>query len=190
MEFSNLKEIELPPNEIFSLMKTNIYNYHRDKNNIDKTYIIQRKSLIDLISKISTRMNFKSRTFYQAVNYLDIIFSEQKNINYNYNLLAAACLITSSKFCENVPLKPTFNRFIDIVNEEINNNESKVTKDDLFLYEIIICKILNYKLNYFTIYDFDFFFIGNGILKFEHLKEINNSIKLDKTFKRSILIKI
>ena len=135
MEFSNLKKNELPPKEIFSLMKTNIYKYHRDKNsiNINKSYILQRKS---------------------SVNYLDIIFSKQKNIIYNYNLLAAACLITSSKFCENVPLKPTFKHFLELYNEEINNNEIKATKDDLFLYEIIICKILDYKLNYFTIYDF------------------------------------
>ena len=192
MEFSNLKKIELPSKEIFSLMKTNIYKYHRDKNsiNINKSYILQRKSLIDLIHKISMRMNYKSRTFYLAVNYLDIIFSKQKNIIYNYNLLAAACLITSSKFCENVPLKPTFKHFLELYNEEINNNEIKATKDDLFLYEIIICKILDYKLNYFTIYDFNFFFFGNGILKFEHLKEINNSIKIDNAFKRNILIKI
>jgi len=192
MEFSNSKKIELPQNEIFSLMKTNIYKYHRDKNsiNINKSYILQRKSLIDLIHKISTRMNYKSRTFYLAVNYLDIIFNKQKDIKYNYNLLAAACLIISSKFCENVPLKPTFKRFINLYNEEINNNELQGTKEDLFLYEIFVCKSLDYKLNYFTIYDFNFFFFGNGILKFEHLKEINNSIKIDNAFKRNILIKI
>ena len=192
MEFSNSKKIELPQNEIFSLMKTNIYKYHRDKNsiNINKSYILQRKSLIDLIHKISTRMNYKSRTFYLAVNYLDIIFNKQKDIKYNYNLLAAACLIISSKFCENVPLKPTFKHFINLYNEEINNSELQGTKEDLFLYEIFVCKSLDYKLNYFTIYDFNFFFFGNGILKFEHLKEINNSIKIDNAFKRNILIKI
>ena len=192
MEFSNSKKIELPQNEIFSLMKTNMYKYHREKNsiNINKSYILQRKSLIDLIHKISTRMNYKSRTFYLAVNYLDIIFSKKKDIKYNYNLLAAACLIISSKFCENVPLKPTFKHFINLYNEEINNSELQGTKEDLFLYEIFVCKSLDYKLNYFTIYDFNFFFFGNGILKFEHLKEINNSIKIDNAFKRNILIKI
>ena len=192
MEFSNSKKIELPQNEIFSLMKTNMYKYHREKNsiNINKSYILQRKSLIDLIHKISTRMNYKSRTFYLAVNYLDIILRKKKDIKYNYNLLAAACLIISSKFCENVPLKPTFKHFINLYNEEINNNELQGTKEDLFLYEIFVCKSLDYKLNYFTIYDFNFFFFGNGILKFEHLKEINNSIKIDNAFKRNILIKI
>ena len=192
MEFSSSNEFEIPYIEMFSLMRKNIYNYHRDKNSIklDKTYINQRKSLIALIYKISNRMNFKSKTFYQAVNYLDIIFSKQKNISYNYNLIAAACLITAFKFCENVPLKPTFKRFINLLNEEINSPDFAITKDDLFLYEIIICKILDYKLNYFTIYDFNFFFFGNGILKSEHLKEINNTLEIRNSLIKDLLIKI
>ena len=135
-------------------------------------------------------MNYKSRTFYLAVNYLDIIFSKKKDIKYNYNLLAAACLIISSKFCENVPLKPTFKHFINLYNEEINNNELQGTKEDLFLYEIFVCKSLDYKLNYFTIYDFNFFFFGNGILKFEHLKEINNTLEIRNSLIKDLLIKI
>ena len=192
MKNESSNEIEIEPIEIFSLMRKNIYNYHRDKNsiNIDKTYIILRKSLIALLNKISNQMNFKTRTFYQAVNYLDIIFSKQKNITHNYYLLSAGCLMISSKFCENVPLKPTFQRFIKFANEEIKNNEFKITKEDLFLYEIIICKILDYKLNYFNIYDFNFFFFGNGILKFEHLKDINNFVEISNEAKRNILIKI
>ena len=192
MEFSCSNEFEIPYIEIFSLMRNNIYNYHRDINSIkiDKTYIAKRKSLIALIYKISNRMNFKSKTFYLAVNYLDIIFSKQKDISYNYNLIAAACLITAFKFCENVPLKPTFKRFIYIFNEEMNSTDFIITKDDLFLYEIIICKMLDYKLNYFTAYDFNFFFFGNGILKSEHLKEINNSIEIGNTLIKNLLIKI
>ena len=166
MEFSCSNEFEIPYIEIFSLMRNNIYNYHRDINSIkiDKTYIAKRKSLIALIYKISNRMNFKSKTFYLAVNYLDIIFSKQKDISYNYNLIAAACLITAFKFCENVPLKPTFKRFIYIFNEEMNSTDFIITKDDLFFYEIIICKMLDYKLNYFTAYDFNFFFLETEFL--------------------------
>ena len=50
MKNESSNEIEIEPIEIFSLMRKNIYNYHRDKNsiNIDKTYIILRKSLIAL----------------------------------------------------------------------------------------------------------------------------------------------
>ena len=192
MEFDKAHRNEIPAIDIFLLMKENIYNYQKDKNviNIDKIYIAQRKTLIYLIKKISLRMNFKSRTFYEAVNYLDIIFNKQKEIKYNYILLAAACLITASKFLEIIPRKPTFHHFINIANEIINNNEFKISKEDLFLHEIIICKILDYKLNYFTIYDFNFFFFGNGMLKIEHLIQISNLAKIDDSLKRKILIKI
>ena len=150
MDIIQLYETEISTKEIFSLMKKNIYNSSNDKNtfNIDKKYTLQRRTMISLIQKISKKMNFKSQTFFLCIHYLDIIFFEQKEISYNYNLLAAGCLITAAKFCENVFLKPTFQHFIDICNEEINVATNQITKEDLFLYEIIICKILNYKLNY------------------------------------------
>ena len=192
MDIIHIYETEISTKEIFSLMKKNIYNSSNDKNtfNIDKKYTLQRRTMISLIQKISKKMNFKSQTFFLCIHYLDIIFFEQKEISYNYNLLAAGCLITAAKFCENVFLKPTFQHFIDICNEEINVATNQITKEDLFLYEIIICKILNYKLNYYTAYDFNFFFYGNGILKKEHLKDINNSTELSESKIRVILIKI
>ena len=169
--------MEVSPIEILSLMKNNIYNHFELEsiNNIDKTYTLQRKSLISLIHKISNQMGFKSQTFFMAVNYLDIIFSKQNNHSYNYGHLAVACLIIAFKYCENVPLKPIFKYFVIFYNNEIPDNQYKTTKEDLFNYEVIICKMLDYKLDYFTIYDFNFFFFGNGIIKIEQLKQINSS---------------
>jgi hypothetical protein len=43
--------------------------------------------------------------------------------------------------------------------------------------EVTVLKILNYKLNYFTIYDFNSFLFGHGILKIEQLKDIENTNK-------------
>ena len=178
MEVINLCQMEISFIEILSKMKDNIYNHYKEKSiiNIDKSYIIQRKSLISLIRKISNKMSFKSQTFFLAINYLDVIFSKNKNIFYNCNLLAVGCLIIASKFCENVPLKPIFYNFVILYNNEISDENKKITKDDLFKYEIIICKLLNYKLNYFTIYDFNFFFFGNGIIKKAQLKDNNYDI--------------
>ena len=191
MEVISLCEMEVSPIEILSIMKDNIYK-HYDKQsiiNINKAYILQRKSLISLINKISSKMGFKSQTFFLAVNYLDIIFSKDFDILYNYNLLAIGCLIIASKFCENVPLRPIFKYFVNLYNTEITDDNYKVTKEDLFEYEIIICKILDYKLNYFTIYDFNFFFFGNGIIKIEQLKEISydiSSMNKEKNINSSI----
>ena len=177
MEVISLYEMEVSPIKILSLMKNNIYNHFELEsiNNIDKAYTLQRKSLISLIHKISTQMGLKSQTFFMAVNYLDIIFSKQNNHSYNYGHLAVACLIIAFKYCENVPLKPIFKYFVNFYNNEIPDNQ-KATKEDLFNYEVIICKLLDYKLNYFTIYDFNFFFFGNGIIKIEQLKQINSNL--------------
>ena len=178
MEVISLYEMEVSPIEILNLMKNNIYNHYEEQTivNIDKSYTFQRKFLINLIHNISNKMGFKSQTFFLAVNYLDIVFSKSKDVSYNYNLLAVGCLIIASKYCENVPLRPIFKYFVNLYNNEIKDNNNIITKDDLFKYEIIICKILNYKLNFYTIYDFNFFFFGNGIIKIEQLKEINYDI--------------
>ena len=170
--------MEVSHNEILSLMKDNIYNYNKEQTsiNIDKNYILRRKYLFSLIQKISKKIGFKSQTFFMAINYLDIIFSKKNDIIYNYNLLAIGCLIIASKFCENVPLRPIFKHFVALYNNEVKDDNCKVTKEDLFEYEIIICKILNYKLNYYTIYDFNFFFFGNGIIKIDQLKKLNYDI--------------
>ena len=178
MEVICLYEMEISPKEILSLMKDNIYNYNKEQTsfNIDKNYILRRKHLFSLIQKISKKIGFKSQTFFMAINYLDIIFRKENDIIYNYNLLAIGCLIIASKFCENVPLRPIFKHFVNLYNNEVKDDNLKVTKEDLFEYEIIICKFLNYKLNYYTIYDFNFFFFGNGIIKIEQLKKLNYDI--------------
>ena len=88
MEVISLYEMEVSPIEILSLMKFNIYNHYKEESiiNIDKTYTLQRKGLISLIKKISKKMGFKSQTFFLAINYLDIIFSKNNDILYNYSL--------------------------------------------------------------------------------------------------------
>ena len=170
--------MEVSPIEILSLMKDNIYNNDKEQSsiNIDKNYILQRKYLFSLIQKISKKIGFKSQTFFVAINYLDIIFSKNIDIIYNYSLLAMGCLIIASKFCENVPLRPIFKHFVNLYNNELKDDNCKITKEDLFQYEIIICKMLDYKLNYYTIYDFNFFFFCNGIIKIEQLKKLNYDI--------------
>jgi len=136
MEVISLYRTEVSQLDILSLMKNNIYNFYKEKN-INREYILQRKSLIDLIYKISIQMIFKTQTIFLAVNYLDIIFSKNNEIPYNYRLLALGCLIIASKFCENVTSRPIFKYFVNLYNKEVKDN---VTKTKLFEYEIIICK--------------------------------------------------
>ena len=178
MEMLSLYEMEVSPTDIFTLMRENIHNYYKTDclSSIDKNYLILRRSLISMISKISNKMGFKSQTYFLAVYYLDFIFSKENNFKSDYGLIALACLVIASKYTENLPCRPIFRFFISLYNSNLTDNESKITKDDLFKYEILICKTLEYKLNYYTIYDFNFFFFGNGIIKIEQLKEINDTM--------------
>ena len=200
MEMINLYEMEVPHTDIFSKMKQNTYNYYQSNvlSSLDKNYLILRRSLISIISKISNQMGFKSQTYFLAIYYLDLIFAKEKELDLNYGIVSLACLIIASKYSENSPKRPIFKFFVYLYNE--SQNEIKITKGDLFKYEIIVCKILEYKLNYYTIYDFNFFFFGTGIIKKNKMKEMNyilfskgiipNKDPINNTNLKKILIKI
>jgi hypothetical protein len=48
--------------------------------------------------------------------------------------------------------------------------KNMISINDLRIGEVVILKILNYKLNYFTIYDFNSFLFSHGVVKLEQLK--------------------
>ena len=115
MEVISLYEMEIPSDEVLYLMKNNIYNHYEKRTfiNIDKNYTSQRVTLISLIYKITSKMGFKSQTFFMAINYLDIIFSKHKNFSYNYTLLSLACIIVASKYSGKVSIRPLFKYYIN-----------------------------------------------------------------------------
>ena len=181
--------IELIPKEVIKSMRKNIYyNYlhFTSYSNINQKYLSIRSSLFSLIHKISNKMNFRSNTYFLSIYFLDLIFLKNKNLsiyNDNYELLALACLVLASKHLENDPSVPHLQYYINaynhIIKKIVNNYQSKNTYDysnitfnDLMRSEVLVCKLLNYKLNYFTIYDFNSFFFGHGILKIEQLQDI------------------
>ena len=199
MEENNLNEGEIPPQQIFEIMKTNIYDnfYNYNYSSLNKDYIQSRKTLFNIIHKITIKMGFKSQTFFLSAHYLDIIFTKKRRINANLNTLVLACLCLSAKFCENDPIVPHLQYFIRIFNYIIGY-KNIITMSDLKRTEVLALKLLNYKLNYFTIYDFNSFLFGHGILKIEQLKELDNKIKtkyrgrkkeLDINPSNSVLIK-
>lgn len=174
MELNCLYDIEVPPKEIFNLMKTNIYNNFSTNSfsSISKEYLSIRNDLFYLIKKISSKMGFKSQTYFLSVYYLDILFSQNKKIDCNHNILGLACLLLSAKYCENDPCVPELKYFIKIYNRLVGSKNS-ISVSDLFYSEVIACKMLNHKLNYYTIYDFNSFFFSHNILKDEQLDDIN-----------------
>ena len=175
MEDNNLKEGEISPKKIFEVMKTNIYDnyFNYSYSSINKEYISSRKTLFNILHKITIKMGFKSQTFFLCAHYLDIIFTKKRRFNINLNTLGLACLCLSAKYCENDPIVPHLQYFIRIFNY-IMGYKNIITMNELKRTEVLVLKTLNYKLNYHTIYDFNSFIFGHGILKIEQLKDIDN----------------
>ena len=184
--------MELSPDEIIKTMQTNIYNNNKNFTSYTKLnpdYLEIRPSLFSLIHKVANKMYFKSNTYFLSIYFIDILFIENKlskNLSNNFELLGLTCLNLAAKYLENDPTVPHLKYFIGTYNyitkKNKNINEySNIIFDDLYKSEVEICKLLNYKLNYFTIYDFDSFFFGHGILKIEQLIDISDNFsKLSK----------
>ena len=174
MELNCLYDIEITPKDIFNSMKKNIYKNFSNASfsSISKEYLSIRKDLFSLIKKISGRMSFKSQTYFLSIYYLDILFSQNKKIDCNPNILGLACLLLSAKYCENDPAVPELKYFIRIYNRIVGSKNS-ISVSDLFYSEVITIKMLNHKLNYYTVYDFNSFFFSHNILKQEQLEDLN-----------------
>jgi len=182
--------IELFPDEIIQTMRKSIYFnylYFKSYSDINRDYLSMRNALFSLIHKVSNKMNFKSNTYFLSAYFLDLIFLKNKIpyiYNNNFELLGLSCLVLAAKHLENDPTVPHLQYFVSAYNytvKQIKNASQmpntfdfkKVAFNDLMLTEVIVLKMLNYKLNYFTIYDFNSFFFGHGILKIEQLKDIS-----------------
>ena len=188
MEIKYGYKSEIPPVIIFEKMKNCSYDFfNKNKklniNIITKNYLKNRASIINLIKRISDKLGFKSQTFFLSIYYLDIVKLESNEalLFNNYNSLALSCLVIASKYSENDPMVPQLPYFIRAYNSVIEKkNRNSIAISDLIYNELKICKLLNYKLHYYTIYDYNSFFFGHGILKLDQLKEIK--IKDDKNF--------
>ena len=177
MKENKTNELEFSANEILKNMCRNTFNNFQtyDSSSINQNYLNLRNSIFNIIQKITMRFGFKSQTFFLTTYYLDIIFLKKKKININLYKLGLACLCLSSKFCENDPIVPQLQYFVKAYNG-ITGYKNFISMNELMHSEVIVCKILKYKLNYFTIYDFIAFFFCHGIFKFEQIREIQKEI--------------
>ena len=205
MKQNKSNELEFSTNEILQNMCHNTYNNFitYESNVIDKNYLKLRNKIFNIIQKITMKFGFKSQTFFLAAYYLDLIFIKRKKININVYKLGLACLCLSAKFCENDPIVPQLQYFVKAYNV-LTGYKNFISMTELMYTEVIVCKILKYKLNYFTTYDFIAFFFCHGILKLEQIKEIekefninnrkksndNEEFELDSFFVKNFLGKI
>ena len=186
-----ITEKDFPLNEIFAqILANNNQNFSVfSQSNIDKEYLYHRKNIFNILHKITNKMGFKSQVFYLSANYLDIIFSSKKIIKYEFNIyaLALACFCLSAKFCEIDPIVPQLNYFIKIYYNIIGYKiKNPISLQDLKYAEVYILKLLNYKLNYYTIYDFNSFLFIHGLIQSQQ-KNNNCSPRqiMEKIYKKS-----
>ena len=179
MDENIIYESEVSPKEIIKQMKINIYNNFTSYNNtlINLDYLLYRPSIFSLIHKISNKIGFKSQTFFLSAYYLDILHLKYKKIDLDLKVISLACLLLAAKYAENDQNVPNLPVFVAIFNSMVGYRDI-ISNKELFFAEVLACKLLEYKLNYFTIYDFDSFFFGHGIIKIEQLKGLNNGIKM------------
>ena len=180
MDENAICESEVSPKEIITQMKLNIFqNYSLSKNSlINLDYLLYRPSIFSLIHKISNRIGFKSQTYFLSIYYLDILHIKHQKIDINLKLLSLACLTLSAKYVENDKNVPNLPFFVAIFNSLVEYNNI-ISIEELIYAEVLACKLLEYKLNYYTIYDFDSFFFGHGIIKIEQLKDLNSNNNLN-----------
>ena len=155
-----------------------------------KKYKLERPKLINLIRNINCLLDFNSQTFFLALFYMDKIFS---NINLiidnkrDYIILSLSCLLIASKFNENDPHVPELIKYISLC-EQFSNFEYIFNIDELRKGEMIVLYLLEYKMNYYSIYHFLVFFFSHGIIFENTLNRIENGAYSKKKFLEKIYI--
>jgi len=207
---------ELPPKSIFSKMiKANwddSFPGNNTQKKIDftnernKLYFSRRKELKNLMKSINSHLDNNSQSYFLTLYYMDLIFTNPNLesvffshfntwTNYttyndiqmnNYVLLSLACLVVASKFNENDPHIPTMSSFIRLL-YEYSKKKYIYNLQSLFLAELVVVKLLKYKLNYYTIYHHLIFFFTHGVV---FKKTIEKSILSKKYSETKILEKI
>ena len=134
-------------------------------------YASIRNDITTLLKKINSSFENSSSTYYLSIYYLDKIFNlpninEYLNKYYKYErdtkkvyiILAVCCLIIATKFNENDPHFQGAYNFLKLSNK-FTNYYHYIQINDLVEGEIIILKLLQYKLNFYSVYSFLYLFL-------------------------------
>ena len=134
-----------------------------NKNHND-FYFEKRHDLVNLMRNINSKLDFNSQTFFLCVTYMDEVFNsnfESNNMN-DYVLIALSCLFVAAKFNENDPRVPDIYQFNDVLSS-LTKYKFIFSVDEIRRGEVIVLKMLGYKLNRYSIYHFIVFFFAHGL---------------------------
>ena len=117
----------------------------------NKAYINIRPDIIKSLLKYNNIYHYSKQVFYLGLLYMDIIIQslpENIILKEQYEEYIINSIVLSAKFYEMDLNSISFEHFI-----EYSNNKYNLHVEDLALNEVNCLKILNYKLNYYSIYD-------------------------------------
>ena len=134
---------------------------------VNQKYISKRKEVIRIILATNQKLEFCSQTFFNSILFLDIIFYKESTASIqkssDFVLYGLCCLIISAKFNENDPNVPELKKFSNALSN-VTRFRYRFNAADLAKGEIFCLQNLNYKVNYYSIYQFISFFFVHGIV--------------------------
>ena len=147
--YSEFDKIEFDYVEIIEIIKKE----KKKKSKIKQSSEIysERTDIITALINYNNVYKYQNKVFYLGLVYLDEIL---KSINVNnlskkkLQLYIINSIILAAKFYEDDILSLNIDRFV-----ECEENEYDINCDDILVNEINCLKILNYKINYCSLYD-------------------------------------
>jgi hypothetical protein len=141
----------------------------------------EREEIIKSLKKLIIKYRFSDKSFYLCVLLIDLITSTQffkKNYHeIKYDLLVLGCLFLSAKYCENDPVLPNMKE-IQVFSQSYFYNVYEIIK-----YEEICLKLLCYKLDHYTPFDYLQIYLINGIILSHEINSIQ-PVTLDKVYQQ------
>jgi hypothetical protein len=131
-----------------------------------QNYLKNRQEHFNFIKRLTVRYKYSDMTLNLAKLYLDILmqnschpyFQSSYKFDLKMDLVCISVVLLASKFIENDPRVPDLNDF------QGSSSPSYFTLIDIVKVEEMCCKLLQYKMSYFTIFDYLQFFISYGIV--------------------------
>ena len=147
--YSEFNKIELDFIKIIEIIKKEKHK----KSKIRQSSLIysQRSNIISSLINYNNVYKYQNKVFYLGLAYLDEILKSIDINNLNQKklqLYIINSIILAAKFYEDDILSLNIDRFV-----ECEENEYDINSDDILLNEVKCLKILNYEINFCSLYD-------------------------------------
>ncbi len=162
-------------------------------------YLKNRKYLVKLLKYLAYKLKFQNQTLYLSIYLMDIVFNHPEfEISHKLESYAISCIMIAAKFDENDPNIPDLRHFQTTSSNFLSQNHSErcfFPINELRSTEVKCMKILDHKLNYFTVYHFLFYFLCHGVVlqsesKHKSSKEMLTLLEDIKSLSYEILEKV